>query len=792
MVPGRFELLFRTIAQGFAILALCVSLPVAADTSMRSALFMNASTSTNKTSVLRIINTTTSAGTLTATARSEAGAVLGTAGASLGTIAASQTLTFTSAQLESLLGFTPSTGTAKYSVNVSANLSDFQLINYTRDVATGDLTLSQSQTKDRTTGASASSLTRSAWFMSSSTSTNKTNVLRILNTSSQNGSLTATVYDEAGSVSGTANTALGAINANQMVSYTSAELERALGFTPAAPTAKYRAVFTANLPSMELINFTKDIATGNLTLVQAQVDDRPSSTATTSSRNVLMVHPSSNSTKTSVIRIINPTTASASVSAVAYDEAGTVVGSGALGTVGANQILALTSSQIESALGYTPSSGNAKYRMVVSANVPTFEVIANIKATASGNLYLAQAQTDNRPASSTSTTTRDAYIVYASSNTQRTTQLQLINTTSSSAVLTASAYDDSGNLVASNKSLGTLGANQMLTLTSAQLESLIGYAPASGATWRLVISGNLSNFELINYAKDVASGLLVLAQAQTEGTTASSASSAYSLDNCVTNIASDVPAFYKNYFKCVTVTMSGGDVLIATNSLPPHQSYYYGTSSPNYTAFDTSRGSQYHPNPSTLGQVAVTVKIPTTPISRGLTITSSMVDQMAGTNPNEYSGSPQGISIDSVQLFHGVAAPGDSIDTEGYTFDNYNGHPAGTSYHYHSGSPGALEVLKKLGYVTSIVPGSAEVELYGMMCDGTVLMGCTELDGSAPDRSTLDAQNGHTGTITGKDGVTHFTNRYHVHICPSKWTTANTRKYTPEIQFYTKCTVTKG
>ena len=80
-----------------------------------------------------------------------------------------------------------------------------------------------------------------------------------------------------------------------------------------------------------------------------------------------------------------------------------------------------------------------------------------------------------------------------------------------------SAFDDSGTMVASNVLVGTLGANQMLTFTSAQLESLMGYTPpTTSSKWRVAISANPTNFEVINYAKDVLTGILVLAQPQTE------------------------------------------------------------------------------------------------------------------------------------------------------------------------------------------------------------------------------------------------------------------------------------
>jgi hypothetical protein len=400
----------------------------------------------------------------------------------------------------------------------TAGVANFQIVNYTRDNATGSLTLSQSLSSDRTTGSSASGVTRSAWFMSSSTNANKNNVLHILNTSSLSGSLSATVYDENGSLMGSANKALGTLAAHQMLSYTSAQFEAAIGFTPAAPTSKDRAVLTATLPSLELVNFTRDLASGNLTLVQAQVDDRPASSETSSTRNALLIYPSTNTSKTTALRIINPNASAMTVTATVYNEAGTtLITNGALGTVGANQILVLTSSQIEAALGYAPASANALTRLSISANAPNFEVVNDAKDVASGNLYLAQAQTDNRATSSAVTTTRNAYILYPSNNPTTTSQLQIINTTASSGSLTASAYDDSGTLLASNVALASLGGNQMTTLSSAQLESLMAYTPpSSNSTWRIILTANLANFEIINFARDVASGLLVLAQPQTE------------------------------------------------------------------------------------------------------------------------------------------------------------------------------------------------------------------------------------------------------------------------------------
>jgi hypothetical protein len=68
----------------------------------------------------------------------------------------------------------------------------------------------------------------------------------------------------------------------------------------------------------------------------------------------------------------------------------------------------------------------------------------------------------------------------------------------------------------------------------------------------------------------------------------------------------------------------------------------------------------------------------------------------------------------------------------------------------------------------------------------SVVLGCTELNGASPDKTDLDAQNGHVHDLGSQAGPLFFTRRYHVHLCPN-WTD-KPRKFTPEIQFYTRCT----
>ncbi|MCC6993545.1 MAG: YHYH protein [Deltaproteobacteria bacterium] len=260
------------------------------------------------------------------------------------------------------------------------------------------------------------------------------------------------------------------------------------------------------------------------------------------------------------------------------------------------------------------------------------------------------------------------------------------------------------------------------------------------------------------------------------------------LASCETQIAADVPDFFKTYFRCVTISKTASAVVITTRSLPPHRSAYYASSSPNYTAFDPRDGS-YHKNPNQLVEASFSISVPLVPVSRNLTITSAFVDRQANTNPYEYPGGPVGVALDSVAIFNDQAALGDDIDNERFTFDSYEAHPAPNGqYHYHSATPGPLEVLVAAGLIPAATPGSAALEVYGIMCDGTVVLGCTELDGSAVAAAGLDAQNGHSGDLKDRAGTVHFTARYHTHVCPGVLTV---HKYMPEIASYSACTVTR-
>lgn len=257
------------------------------------------------------------------------------------------------------------------------------------------------------------------------------------------------------------------------------------------------------------------------------------------------------------------------------------------------------------------------------------------------------------------------------------------------------------------------------------------------------------------------------------------ASGQRTLANCGGSVGAGVPSFYTTYFDCVDVEVDGSGLALGSEGLPPHPTPYYDEEDPNWVEFDT-RGGEYRQNPNTLGAQDFSMTVPDAPVAKGLTISAALVDNTMNTSDEEFSGGPIGLGLNGVLLFAAMAAPGDVLADEEFTFDLYGGHPAGTQYHYHGATQGPLEVLVDRSLSSSAVPGEGEVELYGVLCDGTVVLGCTELDGVAPDDADFDAQNGHVHDLS--DGTTtHFTARYHTHVCPALWPAY---PYFPEIAYY--------
>lgn len=271
---------------------------------------------------------------------------------------------------------------------------------------------------------------------------------------------------------------------------------------------------------------------------------------------------------------------------------------------------------------------------------------------------------------------------------------------------------------------------------------------------------------------------------------------AYTLESCETNISGNVPAFFEEYFHCVDASLSesGNYVNLYFNGLPPYESWYYEDGDPNHIDW-YSLGEGYFQIPGAyILEMDYVISIPVNPVPRdNLIIDADAVDGEVGTGNYEYPMGSVGSALNGVNMFNPCAAPPDVIEDEAYSFDLYSGHPAGPTgiYHYHTTSPGPLEVLEYKGYIQTPTVGEGEIEVFGIMCDGVVVMGCTELDGSDPDASDWDAQNGHVHDLVDADGTVLLENRYHTHMCYDEITEDDLdgngfqeHEFTPEISYY--------
>ncbi|MGZ5007636.1 MAG: YHYH protein [Methylobacter sp.] len=177
-------------------------------------------------------------------------------------------------------------------------------------------------------------------------------------------------------------------------------------------------------------------------------------------------------------------------------------------------------------------------------------------------------------------------------------------------------------------------------------------------------------------------------------------------------------------FSCrVTLTKSGSNVILTTDSQPDYKSNYFSTGNACYTAYTPS-----FPDPGTIGVQNISMTIPISPGGKSAAMPLGVV----------------GAAINGVSLFNNSAAPGDDIYQEAFSFDQCQGHPAGTKYHYHS-EPYSISYN--------------DSNLIGVLRDGYFLYGRKDQDGSTP---TLDIYGGHTGTTPDSPSTPVY--HYHTNL----------------------------
>jgi hypothetical protein len=178
----------------------------------------------------------------------------------------------------------------------------------------------------------------------------------------------------------------------------------------------------------------------------------------------------------------------------------------------------------------------------------------------------------------------------------------------------------------------------------------------------------------------------------------------------------------------VSYSVSGNTVTFTTTNLPNHKSPYWGIGHVNYEAYNGTN-SAWNQNPGSIEAQNITFTIPINPAE--------------AQNKSATPMGPIGISRNGVVFFNQYAAGGASLSGEIDSFDQYLGHPAMTTYHYH--------IRPK--YLTDTF---GEDSFLGLLSDGFPVYGSTE-NGETVTNVDLDDYHGHThATSDFPNGIYHY------------------------------------
>lgn len=193
------------------------------------------------------------------------------------------------------------------------------------------------------------------------------------------------------------------------------------------------------------------------------------------------------------------------------------------------------------------------------------------------------------------------------------------------------------------------------------------------------------------------------------------------------DISTVASKFYNN--TAVTVTFDESWVTITSKDLPDHKSMYYSQNSSLYEPYEEPNNPDFKKNPGSIGEQNIVFKLPRYP-----------EEASSKTSPGL---GPMGVSINSVVYFNQQAAPGDDIFEEVNTFDQYEGHPAMDTYHYHT----------EPVWITELKGSDA---FLGFLLDGFPVYGPME-NGNRITNNDLDDYHGHTSpTAEFPDGIYHY------------------------------------
>jgi hypothetical protein len=200
----------------------------------------------------------------------------------------------------------------------------------------------------------------------------------------------------------------------------------------------------------------------------------------------------------------------------------------------------------------------------------------------------------------------------------------------------------------------------------------------------------------------------------------------------------------------VTTTYASATyVTLTTSDIPDHTSNYFPTSGTysftansatvtgNYTDMYKSYTTSW-PNPSYVSQQSFTMKVPIVPVHSQTSTSGKFA---------------LGLAIDGVEILDSAAATTDNIFNEAGSFDECQGHPNTSGYHYHT-EPWTISY--------------DDNNLIGIMIDGYWVYGRRDFS-STPSWSTTSDDLYVYGGHVGADPLTNTGSAFHYHV--TAWTT---------------------
>ena len=210
------------------------------------------------------------------------------------------------------------------------------------------------------------------------------------------------------------------------------------------------------------------------------------------------------------------------------------------------------------------------------------------------------------------------------------------------------------------------------------------------------------------------------------GSNESDATDTEIIDETVYDITPILSKF--NNIETLTYSVSGNTVTIQTTNLPNHKSPYWGIGHEMYEAYNGSNPN-WNQNPGSIGEQNITFRVPLKPSEAVTKSTTPM--------------GPIGVARNGIVFFNQYAAGGSPLAGEINSFDQYLGHPASTTYHYHI----------KPKFLTDTF---GEDVFLGILSDGFPVYGPVE-NGKTITNEDLDEYHGHISpTVDFPNGIYHY------------------------------------